>query len=156
MFFMAEEVGAQKPYKFDTFMNNREDLFGERRGQGARLFRFYQDLIRFSRRHAAARSQEIDVIHVLGGNRVIAFTRFAGTDRLLLVASLRNQPFLDGYMIDTDPSRMPDGLWREVFNSDATIYGGNNIGNFGADVPATGGRLQIRIPANALLVFQKL
>jgi 1,4-alpha-glucan branching enzyme len=156
MFFMAEEIGAQKPYKFDTFMSNREDLFGERRGQGARLFRFYQDLIRFSRRHPAARSQEIDVIHALGVNRVVAFTRFAGSDRLLLVASLRNQPFLDGYVIQTDPSRLPEGLWREAFNSDASIYGGNNIGNFGADVPSTNGRLQIRIPANGLLVFQKL
>jgi len=73
------------------------------------LFRFYQDVIRLSRRHAAARSQEIDIIHALGSNRVIAFTRSAGSDKLLLVASLRNQPFLDGYVIQTDPSRLPDG-----------------------------------------------
>jgi 1,4-alpha-glucan branching enzyme len=156
MFFMGEEIGAQKPYRFDTFINNREDLAGERVGNGAKLFRFYQDVIRFSRRHAAARSQEIDIIHALGSNRVIAFTRSAGSDKLLLVASLRNQPFLDGYVIQTDPSRTPEGLWREVFNSDGSIYGGNSIGNFGTDVPVTNGRLQIRIPANGFLVFQKL
>jgi 1,4-alpha-glucan branching enzyme len=46
-------------------------------------------------------------------------------------------------------------LWREVFNS-AALYGGNNIGNFGGDVPAASGRFQIRIPANGFLVFQKL
>jgi len=109
MFFMGEEIGAQKPYRFDTFINNREDLAGERAGNGAKLFRFYQDVIRLSRRHAAARSQEIDIIHALGSNRVIAFTRSAGSDKLLLVASLRNQPFLDGYVIQTDPSRLPDG-----------------------------------------------
>jgi 1,4-alpha-glucan branching enzyme len=156
MFFMGEEIGAQKPYRFDSFISNREDLTGERAGNGAKLFRFYQDAIRFSRRHTAARSQEIDIIHVLGSNRVIAFTRSAGNDKLLVVASLRNQPFSDGYVIQTDASRLSDGDWREVFNSDASIYGGNNIGNFGTDVPATNGRLQCRIPANGFLVFQRL
>lgn len=156
MFFMGEEIGAQKPYRFDTFNHNREDLTGERAGNGAKLFRFYQDVIRFSRRHAASRSQEIDIIHALASNRVIAFTRSAGSDKLLIVVSLRNQPFSDGYVIQTDSSRLPDGLWREVFNSDASIYGGNDIGNFGADVPTVNGRLQSRIPANGFLVFQRL
>jgi 1,4-alpha-glucan branching enzyme len=120
------------------------------------MFRFYQDAIRFSNRHPAARSHEIDILHALGSNRVIAFTRSAGSDRLLVVASLRDQPFLDGYVVQTDPARLPDGRWRERFNSDASIYGGNDIGNFGADVPAANGRLQTRIPANGFIVFQRL
>jgi 1,4-alpha-glucan branching enzyme len=156
MFFMGEEVGAQKPYRFNDFLQNREDIAAERNGTGARLFGYYQDLIRFSRRHAAIRSQDIDIIHVIGSNRLIAFTRLAGTENLLVVASLRNEPFLDGYVIQTDAWRLPDGSWREIFNSDATVYGGNGIGNFGADVPARGGRLQVRVPANGLLIFQKL
>jgi 1,4-alpha-glucan branching enzyme len=156
MFFMGEEIGARQPYRFDDFMSHREDLGGERSGDGARLFRFYQDLIRFSRRHPATRAQAIDVVHALGATRVIAFTRMAGSDRLLVVASLRNQPFLDGYVIQTDPSRLPDGAWREVFNSDASIYGGANIGNFGADMPVVGGRFQARVPAVGFVVFQKL
>ena len=87
---------------------------------------------------------------------MIAFTRAAGRDRLLVVASLYNQPFLDGYVIQTDPLRLPDGAWREVFNSDAGIYGGNNVGNFGADVPAARGRFEARVPAAGFVVFQKL
>jgi 1,4-alpha-glucan branching enzyme len=87
---------------------------------------------------------------------VIAFTRAAGSDQLFVVASLRNEPFLDGYIVQTDPSRLPDGSWREVFNSDATIYGGSNIGNFGADLPSAGGRFQARVPAAGLVVFQRL
>lgn len=63
------------------------------------MFRFYQDLIRFSRRHSASRGHYTDIIHALGDNQLIAFTRFVGTDRLLVIASLRNQPFLDGYVI---------------------------------------------------------
>jgi 1,4-alpha-glucan branching enzyme len=95
-------------------------------------------------------------VHALGVNRVIAFTRSAGTDRLLVIASLRNEPFLDGYVIQTDLSRLPDGSWREVFNSDASLYGGHDIGNFGTDVPAIGGRIQVRISANGFLIFQKI
>src|SRR5215831_3731307 len=45
MFFMAEEIGAQKLYKFNSFIANREDIIGERAGNGKQLFRFYQDLI---------------------------------------------------------------------------------------------------------------
>jgi 1,4-alpha-glucan branching enzyme len=156
MFFMGEEIGAQQPYRFNDFLNHREDLPGGRAGNGARLFRFYQDLIRFSRRHPATRSQAIDVVHALGATRLIAFTRAAGSDRLLVVASLRNQPFMDGYGIQTDPSRLPDGAWREAFNSDAAIYGGRNVGNFAVDVPAAGGRFQARVPATGFIVFQKL
>jgi hypothetical protein len=114
MFFMGEEVGADKPYRFNDFLQNREDLAAERASTGARLFCYYQDLIRFSRRHPATRSQDIDIIHVIGGNRLIAFTRSAGSEKLLIVASLRNQPFLDGYVIQTDPWRLPEGSWREI------------------------------------------
>jgi 1,4-alpha-glucan branching enzyme len=156
MFFMAEEVGAQKPYDVLTFLDNREEIAELRRGSGANLFGYYRDLIRFTRSHAAARSTDIDIVHVLGANRLIAFVRSSGTEQLLVIACLRNQPFLDGYVVQTDSTRLPDGQWREVFNSDATTYGGAGIGNFGADVPAVNGRFQARIPANGLLVFQKL
>jgi 1,4-alpha-glucan branching enzyme len=154
MFFMGEEIGAQKPYRYDTFMDNREDIAGERAGDGARLFRFYQDAIRFSRRHVAIRVQAIDIIHVNGAARVIAFRRGAGSDELLVVASLDNG-VIDQYVVQTDPWRLPDGSWRELFNSDAAIYGGANVGNLGADLPAAGGRIQLRVPANGLLVLQK-
>ncbi len=155
MFFMGEEIGAQQPYHYDTFLSHREDLHGDRKGAGARLFLFYQDIIQFCRQHPATRSRSIDIIHVIGANRLIAFTRTAGTDQLLVVASLRNQPYTDGYVLQTDPSRLPDGNWREVFNSDATQYGGAGVGNFGADVPASGGRIQVRVPANGVLMLHR-
>jgi len=156
MFFMGEEIGAAQPYRFNDFLGHREDLLGGRAGDGAGLFRFYQDLIHFSRRHQSTRAQAIDVVHALGATRVIAFLRAAGSDRLLVVASLSNQPFLDGYIVQSDPSRLPDGAWREVFNSDAAIYGGGNIGNFGADLRAAGGRFEARLPAAGFVVFQRL
>ena len=152
MFFMAEEVGAQKPYRYDTFMDHREDIPGERASAGARMFRFYQDAIRFGRRHPAVRVRGIDIIHVDGARRGIAFRRSTGSDDLLVVASFSNRIF-DGYAIQSDARRLPDGSWRELFNSDAALYGGDNVGNLGADVPAAEGRIQVRLPANGLVVF---
>jgi 1,4-alpha-glucan branching enzyme len=119
------------------------------------MFRFYQDLIRLRRANSAVRSRFIDIVHVNGSGRVIAFTRSAGQSQVLVVASLNNRPFLDGYVIETDPGRLPSGPWQETFNSDSSLYGGNNIGNFGVAVPAEAGRLQLRIPANGFLVLQR-
>lgn len=154
MFFMAEEVGAQNPYTYNDFINHREDISGLRAGTGANLFRFYQDAIRFSGRHDAVRSQAIDIIHVNNGARVIAFTRLSGTDNLLVVASLSNEPF-PSYTIQTDPSRLATGGWQEVFNSDGAAYGGSNTGNGGGTLPVTNGLIQLTIPANGILIFAK-
>ena len=111
-------------------------------------------LFRSSRRHSAARARNIDIIHVNGDGRVIAFRRSDGSDELLVVASLNNRTF-DEYVIQTDQGRLPDGEWRELFNSDADIYGGDGAGNFGADLPAGNGRLRLRVPANAIVILQK-
>jgi 1,4-alpha-glucan branching enzyme len=155
MFFMAEETGAQKSYTYDTFLTNREDIAAERAGSGAKLFRFYQDAIRFSRRHPAVRTRRIDVIHVNDEGRVIAFVRTAGRDELLVVASFNNRMF-DEYVIQTESWRLPDGEWREQFNSDAAFYGGSSVGNFGEDLPAGNGRIHLRLPANAIIVLQRM
>ena len=156
MFFMGEEIVAQKPCKFDNIASSKEDLRGERAGDGSRMFRFYQDLIRLRRANPAVRSTEIDVVHAHDANRILAFTRKQGSNQLLVVASLNNRPFADGYVLRSDPGRLPSGLWRETFNSDAAIYGGRNLGNFGADLPSQDGRIDLRIPANGVLVLQRL
>ena len=155
MFFMGEEIGAQKPYRYDNFVMQREDILGERTGNGARLFRFYQDAIRFRRRHPSTRSRNIDILHVNGEARIIAFLRRSGNDLLLVVASLKDQSFPQ-YVIQSDASRLPDGNWREQFNSDAALYGGQNVGNGGADVGVSNGRIQISIPANGYVAFLRI
>jgi 1,4-alpha-glucan branching enzyme len=154
MFFMGEEIGALKPYKWNSFMENREDIIGGTKGNGAKLFRFYQDVIRFSRRHDAVRAQMIDIVHVNNEARVIAFRRLAGTDQLLVVATFSNHDF-PSYRLQTDSWRLPDGGWTEVFNSNAELYSGTNTGNGGATLFAGGGSIEIMLPGNALLVFAK-
>ncbi|MGA2048707.1 MAG: alpha-amylase family glycosyl hydrolase [Terracidiphilus sp.] len=156
MFFMGEEIGATNPFTVDTFATNKEDLVGQRTGNGQFLFRFYQDLIQFVLGNAAARSNALDVIYTHNGNRVIAFTRTAPGENLLVLASLNDSPFGGGYGIATDPSRLPAGGWQEVFNSDATIYGGANVGNGGAALSVNNGQINAIIPAHGFVVFEKV
>lgn len=155
MFFMGEEIVAQKSCKYDNIGTSKEDLSGERAGAGSEMFRYYQDLIRLRRANPAVRSHQLEVVHAWGPTRVIAFTRRQGSNQLLVVASLNNRPFEDGYVIHTDAGRLPPGGWQETFNSDAGIYGGGNVGNYGAVIPSTDGRIQLRLPANGLLVLQR-
>ncbi len=83
MFLMGEEIGAQKPYRYEDFIQNREDLLGERQNNGQRMFKFYQDLIQFRRSHPGLRAHEIDIIHIHNANRVIAFRRSDASEELL-------------------------------------------------------------------------
>lgn len=164
MFFMGEEIGAQKFYIYPDrdpdsdedlrqFLNDREDLLGERQTNGQRLFRFYQDIIRLRLNHSGLRSHNIDIIHVHNANRVIAWRRWDETEELLIVASLNNHPFDTGYTIEN--SRLRNSSWNEIFNSDSSPYGGDNVGNFGATIPSNDGRIHLVIPANGFVVCQR-
>jgi 1,4-alpha-glucan branching enzyme len=155
MFFMGEEIGAQKRYTFDNFLSNREDILGERTGNGKALFRFYQDLIGLSRRLRSVRSHNIDILHQWNPNRVIAFKRWNGDEEVIIVASFNNAAFANGYAIEKDLLAIPNAGWKEIFNSDAAIYGGQNIGNGGATLPSNQGRLTVAIPANGFVVLVK-
>lgn len=102
------------------------------------------------------RLHNIDIIHAHDGNRVIAFIRREATSEMLVIVSLNNRPYLDGYVIQSTPARLSDGMWRETFNSDSVLYGGMNVGNYGAQMPVRNGRLELQLPANGLLVLQRM
>ncbi|HWQ68524.1 MAG TPA: alpha-amylase family glycosyl hydrolase [Patescibacteria group bacterium] len=155
MFFMGEEIGAQKRYTFNNFLPRREDILGERAGSGKALFRFYQDLITLSRRLRSIRSHNIDILHQSNPNRVIAFKRWSGDEEVIIVVSLNTTSFANGYVIEKDLLAVPNAGWKEIFNSDAAIYGGQNMGNWGAIIPSTQGRLNVVIPASGFIVFVK-
>lgn len=155
MFLMGEEVVAQKPYRYDNVADAKEDLLGERAGAGARMFRYYQDLIRLSRDNRAVRSHNVDVLHTSDRNRVICFTRREGTTDVLVAASLNNRPF-DHYAVEAAWDRLPAGEWAEIFNSDAETYGGSGVGLPRPVAEVRDGRVDLRLPANGLIVLQRL
>jgi 1,4-alpha-glucan branching enzyme len=154
MFFMGECVGAANPYRHDNWLAHREDLWGLRRGSGANLFRFYNAILSLRRRFPALREANLEVLHTHDDNRVIAFKRWGTNSEALMLASLNNAPFASGYTIAHD--HLPDAQWREVFNSDATEYGGHGIGNCSATIPSQWGRFSAVIPANGFVVFERL
>jgi 1,4-alpha-glucan branching enzyme len=156
MFLMGEEIGAAKYFRYNDFFQNKEDLIGQRTGDGKFLFRFYRDLVRLVMANPAARSRALDVIYRHNDNRVIAFTRTSSNQWLLVLASLNDSPFASGYFIATDSWRLPAGGWQEMFNSDAAIYGGQNVGNGGATLPVNGGQINAVIPAHGFVVFEKV
>ncbi len=156
MFLMGEEIGAAKSFRYNDFFQNKEDLIGERTGDGKFLFRFYQDLIHLVIAKPAARSRMLDVIYTHNDNRIIAFTRSSSGQQLLIIASLNDAAFDHGYVIATDATRFPTGGWREIFNSDASVYGGDDVGNGGATIQVGGGQINAVIPANGFVVFEKV
>ena len=156
MFLMGEEIGAAKYFLYNTFASNKEDLVGQRTGDGQFLFRFYQDLIGLATSKPAARSSTLDVIYRHNDNRVIAFTRSSPGQQLLVLASLNDSAFAQGYVIATDSWRLPAGGWQEIFNSDAAIYRGDNVGNGGATLPVNNGQINAVIPAHGFVVFEKV
>jgi 1,4-alpha-glucan branching enzyme len=153
MFFMGEEIGARKPYRYNDFAQNREDITGEADGQGARLFRFYTDLIALSPEHGAFRSRNIDVLPPHDRNRVIAFHRWDERSEYFVAGSLANAPFESGYWLWSD--RLGDAGWTEVFNSDAERYGGWNVGNAGRTLESRFGALSVVLPACGVVVFRR-
>ncbi|MCB2261592.1 MAG: alpha amylase C-terminal domain-containing protein [Candidatus Thiosymbion ectosymbiont of Robbea hypermnestra] len=152
MFFMGEEVGATEPYRYDDFLDYREDFQALRQGAGGRLFRFYQDAIGLRLRFPALRATNIDVVYVHNANRILIFRRWEGPEEFLVVASLNNRGFTDGYEIHNN--RIADANWREVLNSDAGTYGGWGLAN-PDPLRSTDGQLNVRIPANGLLVLER-
>ena len=152
MFFMGEEVGAWQPYRYNDFINFREDYPGLRAGAAASLFHFYQDLIRLRLAHPALRSHAIDILHVHDANRVLAFRRWEGAQDILVMASLNNHDFAVGYRIQ-HPA-IANGRWHEIFNSDARDYGGLGLINAGTIETVDGGFTAL-LPANSVVVFER-
>lgn len=154
MFFMGEEVGAQKSFRYDNFLESREDIVGERMNGGKAIFRFYQDLLTLRHRMRPLHSHNIDILHESNSDRVVAFKRWSGDEEVIVAASLNNQP-LDGYTVAKDEMAIPDGDWKEIFNSDSAFYGGHNLGNDGGTLHSSHGRLSMKIPANGFVVLAR-
>ncbi len=152
MFFMGEEVGAREPYRYDDFLEHREDFEALRSGSGANLFRYYQDLIRLRRWSPAFISPSIEVILTHDDDRLLAFLRSWGQEEFLVAVSLNNRPFDQGRLI-SHPG-LTGKTWTEVLNSDADIYGGSGLCNC-QELKSLDGNLNLVVPANGLTVLAK-
>ena len=154
MFFMGEEIGATGNYRYNDFVYHRDDLIGERSGQGERLYRYYQDVIALRNRAAPLRSRDVRTVYVHDSNRVLGFLRSDGFDDFLVLVSLATQPFAQGYWFPS--TAIPSANWREMLNSDSELYGGWNVGNGTATLSSYSGGINAVLPAAGLLVLQRV
>jgi 1,4-alpha-glucan branching enzyme len=153
MFLFGEEVGAERRFKYDAVLENREDLLRLRATTGAQLFRFYSEINRLRLAWPALRSRNIKVIYTSNRDRMLAFLRWDGPEEFLIVASLNDHLFTDGYVIHHSAL---NGRWKEIFNSDSSHYGGENVGNLSATLDSHGASLRMVVPANGVLVFRRV
>ncbi|MET0790410.1 MAG: alpha amylase C-terminal domain-containing protein, partial [Polyangiaceae bacterium] len=153
MFLMGEEVGAVKDFTYDGFMENREDLHGERAGKGRQLFRFYADLIRLRRRHHALSTTNLEILHIHNADRVLAFQRWNGPEHYLIVSTLSDFGYPDGYTVNVP--RDAQGSWREIFTSDATLYGGSGVSNE-TETATVEGQVTVKVPARGFVVLRHM
>jgi 1,4-alpha-glucan branching enzyme len=154
MFLFGEKVGAQKRFKYNAVLQNREDIKGMagNDGEGRFLYRFYSEVNALRSAHTGLRSRSIEIIHVHNDNRVIAFRRWDEYESFLIIASLADHPYDNGYVVHGENLR--SGLWREVFNSDATQYGGAGVGNAGTMLRCANGDINPVIPFAGFVVLQ--
>jgi 1,4-alpha-glucan branching enzyme len=154
MFLMGEEVGAAKDFTFAGFVENREDLLGARRGEGSRLFRFYRDLIRLRRRHHAFTTSNIDIVLAHNADRLLAFERSKGPEQYLVVATLSDHGWPDGYALQSEA--LTNGRWREIFSSDAVEYNGTGVTNEDSVLEAMEGKLTLKLPPRGFVVMRRV
>ncbi|MEJ7785492.1 MAG: alpha amylase C-terminal domain-containing protein [Solirubrobacteraceae bacterium] len=155
MFLMGEEVGAQQAYTYNRFSEDKEDLLALRAGDGAALFAFFADLIRLRRAASALRARRLEILHVHDANRVVAFRRWDDDGEYAVVASL-NELHFDAPDYGIAHAALGDGVWRERFNSNATAYGGDGVGNRSGKLRAAGGHLGVVIPAMGFVVLERV
>jgi 1,4-alpha-glucan branching enzyme len=146
------------------YWNSAQDAYGEHRfdfaltqdsiGQATRAL--VADANQLRQDHGALRTFNVLVTHRDRQNRVLGFKRYDdGGDVLLVVLNMSDNEFHDAnYGVDLSGD---DGLWEEVFNSQAPQYGGYaDSGNFLAVLtPAGDGQIRIRLPKWSVLVFRK-
>jgi 1,4-alpha-glucan branching enzyme len=154
MFLFGEEVGFKNDFLYNHILALREDFRTLRQTTGQHLFTFYSDLIHLRRDNPGLQAAGIDVLHVHDANRVLAWHRWGDGQNFLILSSLNNRAFRDGYVV-ANP-RLPDGRWKEIFNSDSARFGGDGIGNSGAEIPSHDGVLNAVIPANGFIVLKRV
>lgn len=153
MFLFGEEVGAQIRYKYKYVVESREDLHQMRATHGARLFHFYAQINLLRRRFSTLRTQQIDILFADDANRVLLFRRVDGAGDFIVAASLNDNSFDRGFIFHSLP--LPDAGWREIFNSNATEFGGDNVGNIGGTLHSYQGIFECVLPRNSVIVFER-
>jgi len=122
---------------------------------GAPMQRMVSDINSIRWQHPALRSAGGQVTHIDRQNGIVAFKRYNDNGDVLLVVVNASDGQWSGNQYGVDLNG-DSGSWREIFNSQAPVYGGvNTVGNPGVALEASEGKLWLNLPSWAALVFQR-
>jgi 1,4-alpha-glucan branching enzyme len=159
LLFMGSEIAQQREWSHDAQLP--WELLEQ--PEHASIQRLVRDLNRLYASEPALHSRDADpggFGWIIGGdsqNSIFAYARhgFDGAPPVVALLNMTPQPHY-GYEIGLPRA----GLWREVLNSDAAVYGGANIGNGGAvhadPAPAHGQPASARVivPPLAIVILR--
>jgi len=123
---------------------------------GAPMQQMVRDINQLRWSHPALRSPAGLAVHSDYQNQVVAFKRYDLSGDVLLVVVNAGDGQWEGNQYAVNLAG-DSGLWQEVFNSQAPVYGGvGTVGNPGPGIEAVNGQLPINLPCWAVLVFAKI
>ena len=135
---------SEKYQNFSTEQKQNAEVQAAKAGH----FKSYQDLIALRSSSDAFRADApISRVMTHSQDKVMAFSRHGSEDNFVVATNFGKQNRLD-YKLN-----LPQGNWKEVFNSDAQAYGGNNLGNGGGTFDAQQGLV---LPAGSTIVLQRV
>jgi hypothetical protein len=85
-------------------------------------------------------------------DRLLVFHRWKGPEHYLVIATLSDTGWPEGYDILLPQGSLP--RWREIFSSDAPHFGGDGVAN--TALAATDGVLRVNLPARGLIVLRQM
>ncbi|WP_242149820.1 1,4-alpha-glucan branching protein GlgB [Sphingomonas sp. BAUL-RG-20F-R05-02] len=115
-----------------------------------------RDLNRVYRKHPALHARDCEgegfawIVADDRDNAVFAWVRQAPSEAPVVVVTNFTPQVLTGYRITLPRA----GTWCEILNTDAHVYGGSGVGNFGGIVAAEDGGAVITIPPLATIMFE--
>lgn len=122
---------------------------------GAPMQQMVRDINNLRWAHPALRSPAGNVVHTDYQNQVVAFKRYNMDGDVLLMVVNASDGQWNGNQYGVNMGG-ESGTWREIFNSQAPIYGGiDTVGNYGMELQANNDELGINLPSWSVLVFQK-
>jgi 1,4-alpha-glucan branching enzyme len=159
LIFMGDEFGQWSEWNHDASL----DWHLLESGRHDQLRRWLEDLNRFYRDEPALHDRDFDpqgfqwISPDDSTNSVICYVRRGQSPADIALIVCNFTPVMrDNYRVGAPQG----GIWREVLNSDAQIYGGSGKGNFGA-VEATpvyshgqSHSLNLTVPPLAMLVLE--
>ncbi len=123
----------------------------------APIFQYFRDIIATRKSNGALRGNAgIQVYHTNDADNVIAYQRWDLSGNVIVVVANFGNSDRYGYRLGFPAN----GTWYELINSQAAVYGGNNVGNGGSVVTNLGAydgfaqSAEITIPQMGLLVLR--